>query len=77
MQNHTLAVDGVSYATRIAPPLTVTGASLFGLPLSEWVYITTIVYTLLQTGYFIWKLVSKEKQKLVAQVQEEKDKNAS
>lgn len=59
MQDHPLAADGVSYATKIVPPLTVTGASLFGLPLSDWVYILTIVYTLLQTGHFIWKLIHK------------------
>lgn len=56
-----LAVDGVSYATKIVPPLAVTGASMFGLPLSDWVYILTIFYTLLQTGYFIWKLLRREK----------------
>lgn len=66
-------VDGVSYASRVAPPLTVTGLSLFGLPLSEWVYITTIIYTLLQTGYFIWKLVHKEKAKLKAEIAEAKE----
>jgi len=58
------AVDGLSYAAKVAPPLTVTGTLIAGLPLSEWVYITTIFYTLLQTGYFIWKLVHKEKVKL-------------
>lgn len=65
--------EGVTYASRIAPPLTVTGASLFGLPLSEWVYITTIIYTLLQTGYFIWKLVNKEKTKLKEEIKEAKE----
>lgn len=63
-------VDGATYVSRVAPPLTVTGASLFGLPLSEWVYITTIIYTLLQTGYFIWKLVNKEKTKLKEEIKE-------
>lgn len=60
MTDHNIA-EGVSYATKIVPPLTVTGASMFGLPLSDWVYILTIFYTLLQTGYFIWKLIRKEK----------------
>ena len=53
-----------AYATRVAPPVAVTGASFLGLPLSEWVYIVTIVYTLLQTGYFIWKLVHNHLEKL-------------
>jgi hypothetical protein len=61
MHDHTLAVDGVSYATKIAPPLAITGASMFGLPLSDWVYILTIFYTLLQTGYFLWKLLHRGK----------------
>ena len=61
MHDHTLAVDGVSYATKIAPPLAITGASMFGLPLSDWVYILTIFYTLLQTGYFLWKLLHRDK----------------
>lgn len=73
MTNDTAFAEGVTYAVRTAPPLTVTGASLFGLPLSEWVYITTIIYTLLQTGYFIWKLVHKEKQKLKEEIKEVKD----
>lgn len=64
MQDHSLVADGVSYATKIGPPLTVTGASMFGLPLSDWVYILTIFYTLLQTGYFIWKLLKREKPEL-------------
>jgi len=65
--------EGVTYASRVAPPMTVTGASLMGLPLSEWVYITTIIYTLLQTGYFIWKLVHKEKTKLKEEIKEAKE----
>lgn len=64
--------DGLNYAVKVGPPLGVTGTSLMGLPLSEWVYITTIIYTLLQTGYFIWKLVHKEKEKLIAEVKEAK-----
>lgn len=73
MQDHTLAADGVSYATKIVPPLTVTGASMFGLPLSDWVYILTIFYTLLQTGYFIWKLIHREKAELKEQVRKAED----
>lgn len=70
---HTTLVDGATYVSRIAPPMTVTGASLAGLPLSDWVYIVTIAYTLLQTGYFIWKLVHAEKLRL----KNDKDKDGS
>jgi len=66
------AVEGASYVAKVAPGLGVTGLALFGLPLSEWVYITTILYTLLQTGYFIWKLVHKEKLKLKEEVEKAK-----
>lgn len=66
-------VDGVTYASRVAPPIAVTGTLVLGLPLAEWVYITTILYTLLQTGYFIWKLVHKEKVKLKEELKEAKE----
>lgn len=66
-------IDGATYVSRVAPPLTVTGASMFGLPLSEWVYITTIFYTVIQTVYFIWKLVHKEKNKLKEEIKEAKE----
>lgn len=62
-ESHAAIVEGVTYVGRVAPPLTVTGTLVMGLPLSEWVYITTIVYTLLQTGYFVWKLIKKDKEK--------------
>lgn len=40
--------------TKAAPPVTVTGLSLFGVTLNEWVLIATLTYTLLQMGYFIY-----------------------
>jgi len=77
MEHNSMAVDGVSYASKIGPPLTVTGASMFGLPLSDWVYILTIIYTLLQTGYFIWKLIHREKLNLQDKVREAEKSNGS
>lgn len=77
MHDHTLTVDGVSYATKIAPPLAITGASMFGLALSDWVYILTIFYTLLQTGYFIWKLLHREKIELQEKVRKAEENNGS
>jgi hypothetical protein len=31
--------------------------SLFGVALSDWVYITAIVYAVLQAAYLVWKWV--------------------
>lgn len=66
-------VEGIKYAANVGPGLSVTGTLVLGLPLSEWVYIVTIFYTLLQTGYFVWKLVHKEKQKIIKEVEDAKD----
>jgi hypothetical protein len=60
MTDHHNIAEGVSYVAKVGPPLGVTGASFLGMPLSDWVYITTIAYTLLQTGYFLWKLMRKD-----------------
>lgn len=75
MSNDTGATlaEGLNYAVKVGPGLGVSGTMFLGLPLAEWVYITTIVYTLLQTGYFVWKLVHKEKQKLIKEVEEAKN----
>jgi len=72
MQNTESYVDGLKYAATVAPGAVVTGSSILGLPLQDWMYICTILFTLLQTGYFIWKLVHKEKQKLIKEVEEAK-----
>lgn len=60
-----LATTGNEYAgeiTRAAPAVTVSGASLLGFSLNEWVLIATLIYTLLQMGWFIYsKFIRKEK----------------
>lgn len=43
----------VTEAARAAPAVTVTGLTLFGVSLSEWVLIMTLVYTLLQMFFLI------------------------
>ena len=48
----TQAMDG---ALRVAPPLTVSAASVFGLGLEDWMYIATIVYTVLQGAYLAYQ----------------------
>ena len=54
----TQLVDG---ALRTAPPITVSAASVFGLGLEDWMYIATIVYTVLQVSYlaYHWRLSHK------------------
>lgn len=42
------------YAVRGGPALVATGTQLFGLPLQDWVYIVTILYTVMQIGLFVY-----------------------
>lgn len=39
---------------RASPSLTVAGLSMAGVSLSDWVLLATLVYTLLQTGWFVY-----------------------
>lgn len=48
----TQVVDG---GLRVAPPVTVSAASIMGLGLDEWMYIATILYTVLQGSYLVYK----------------------
>jgi antibiotic biosynthesis monooxygenase (ABM) superfamily enzyme len=53
---------------KAAPPLLVSTSTVFGIPLQDWVFIVTIVYTLFQLYYLLKeKLVrpwlSKRRQK--------------
>lgn len=47
--------DYVVNVGKVLPPLAVTSASATGLSLQDWVYIVTIVYTVLQIASLIWK----------------------
>lgn len=40
-------------ALATAPPVTVSGITLFNAPMEDWVYIVTIIYTLLQISLFL------------------------
>ena len=35
-------------AVKVAPPLTVTGMTVMGYPMSDWVFALTAIYTALQ-----------------------------
>jgi hypothetical protein len=39
---------------KASPPIGVTATTVAGVPLSEWVYIVTILYTVLQCAWFIY-----------------------
>ena len=39
------------------PPVAVSGLTLLGLPLQDWVYMLTIAYTSMQICWFIWKRI--------------------
>ena len=40
---------------KVLPPIAVTGVSITGLSLQDWVYILTIAYTSLQIISTVWK----------------------
>ncbi len=40
--------DLAAEAVKAAPPVSVTTLTLFGIPLDQWVYIVTVMYTCLQ-----------------------------
>lgn len=48
--------------TKAAPPVAITGLTLGGVSLNEWVLLATLCYTLLQMGWFIYtKFIKGEK----------------
>lgn len=50
----------VNQGTKLLPTAVVSGVSLVGIPLQEWVYIVTILYTVLQISLVVWKLIKKK-----------------
>lgn len=55
VQHHELATEAI----KAAPAVTVGSLTLFGVGLSDWVLLTTLLYTLLQIGFLLrdrwWK----------------------
>lgn len=47
--------DGLVEATKAVPPVAVTGISLAGISLSDWVLISTLIYTVMQAAWFMWE----------------------
>lgn len=52
MQETTLS-QAASEVAKVSPPIAVSAATFFGLTLQEWVYVATLVYTILQIFYLI------------------------
>gem|GEM_PF-2823994 len=55
------ATNAAETAMRVAPsvPITVTGLSLWGVGMQDWVYIATFLLTLLMIVERLWKLWQK------------------
>lgn len=49
-----------SAATKTALPVVVSGAAALGYSLQDWVFIVTIIYTVLQIGALVFKFMTKK-----------------
>lgn len=47
-------------ALKMAPPAGVSVTSFLGVPISDWVYIATIIYILIQCGCLLYKTFFKK-----------------
>lgn len=47
------AVTLADTGAKMAPPMVVSGVTILGLRLEDWVYIATIVYTIMQMHYLM------------------------
>lgn len=56
--NHEMTIEAV----KSSPPITVVGLTMGGIALQDWVYILTIIYLLMQAGWFAYsKFIRKAK----------------
>ncbi|MFZ6730601.1 hypothetical protein ACO0LG_01580 [Undibacterium sp. Ji42W] len=44
---------------KASPPVAISAITLLGIPLNEWVFILTIIYTVLQITFFVRDKVVK------------------
>lgn len=49
--------EQLSDLAKAAPPLTITGMTVAGFPISDWVLLLTAIYTLLQIGIVVRRLL--------------------
>lgn len=52
-----------THPAAITPPASVTSLSVAGVPMEEWVYILTAIYTLVNLGWLIYKIWEKYRDK--------------
>lgn len=60
MLNRHAAESGGDYMTalgKVSPPLAVSAGAIAGFSLQDWVLIATLVYTVLQTAFLVYKFV--------------------
>ena len=50
------ANDVKDEAARLIPPASISAMSCMGVALSEWVYILTIIYLLVQIFWLVYKI---------------------
>ena len=50
--NHEESISTMT--AKAAPPLTVVGANLAGIPIADWVQIVTLIYVIVMLGHKIW-----------------------
>lgn len=55
--------QAIDTGLRASPPITVTAASFLGLPLEQWVYLFTLIYTVVQLGYTVWTWKNEHKKR--------------
>lgn len=58
-----LASQSVEATTKAALPVGATGVLIMGLPISEWMVVLTIIYTILQIAALLYGWFNKWKEK--------------
>lgn len=51
----TAAVAAATGVAKSAPPVVVSGMTLAGYPLSDWVLVATLLWIAVQMGWFLWQ----------------------
>lgn len=46
---------------KASPPIAVSSAAAAGLSLQEWVFVATLLYTVLQIGLLIYNFVTRDR----------------
>lgn len=64
MDSHNTAAEGgVAIAAKLAPPASVSLATLFGIPVSEILMWVTLVYTIVMLGHKLYQIFEEIKNK--------------